>query len=628
MKVAFALAGIASLLVFVVQRCRFLAPYPAGAAMYYANVLAETGVRKLRVRRRELDIGLGAFAAGCLALGGTPPAGIALLAAIALAIEAESIRAELDAVSLGHVLTGPAEGPSGPLPGPTYHPDLVTNISGPLVSRSPRYSLGTLAVGRRIDLTVVVGNHSPVPTQLPVELSCEAPPCLERQGEALLSRARLEPGDVWELRLSFRAKGEAPSGVIRIGVRCGPSREELEVGFESCRPASGLGARSAAVSRYPGGRRSAFAWRGDMDLYDETTFQSVEGLERTLALGARYRVPQTMFLSTRLSLDEAEAGSWARHYGIDRGAARIPAFAAWVREQVDLRHSAPYPTKAGRRFVLELGNHGHLHYGTDTSGSEHNGWKRKARFGAGPYPWVTPGATSFEEQRDNGIEARRLCEDRLGFSPRSWALPDRTNDASTAAALEAAGCEVLSGSDVTAWHNVVVQPPPHHPPGTKSVELSVRHPGDPLTLSHVEMFRFWLHRGHRLGIPVVFMGHQHLHQGRGSACLALTERILRLVLTGFRGDFHVDTVFGVGKYWREVLSGETRSVTVSVTGGDVVVRNCGDLDLKDLPVDVEAEGPARFCVLCDVRAGEFLRLSGKDGAWETVERGALPKESS
>ncbi len=42
-------------------------------------------------------------------------------------------------------------------------------------------------------------------------------------------------------------------------------------------------------------RRSAFCWRGDMDLYDTLTFQSIEGLEGALKLAARYAFPQTMF---------------------------------------------------------------------------------------------------------------------------------------------------------------------------------------------------------------------------------------------------------------------------------------------------------------------------------------------
>ena len=73
--------------------------------------------------------------------------------------------------------------------------------------------------------------------------------------------------------------------------------------------------------RYPGGRRCAFAWRGDMDLYDTLTRQSIEGLEVTLGLAARYAFPQTMCLSTRLAFDEAAAQAWAAHDGRDHGAA-------------------------------------------------------------------------------------------------------------------------------------------------------------------------------------------------------------------------------------------------------------------------------------------------------------------
>ena len=73
---------------------------------------------------------------------------------------------------------------------------------------------------------------------------------------------------------------------------------------------------------YPRDDLSGCRKRVSMDLYDESTLQSIEGLEVTLGLAARYRMPQTMYLSSRLSLDEAAARQWGEHYGANRGAAR------------------------------------------------------------------------------------------------------------------------------------------------------------------------------------------------------------------------------------------------------------------------------------------------------------------
>ena len=172
--------------------------------------------------------------------------------------------------------------------------------------------------------------------------------------------------------------------------------------------------------------------------------------------------------------------------------------------------------------------------------------------------------------------------------------------------MEAAGCEVLSGSDITAKDNVLRQPPPHHPQGSTAVELTIRHPGDPRHLAHAAMFRFWLHRAHRLGIPAVFMCHQHMHLFRGWACVRLTEHILRCALSDFNGDLHVNTVFGIGKYWRETLSPETRRVRVSCQAGQVRVQNGSDLDLKDVPIDITTHSGQRYTVLVDLEAGKEL----------------------
>ena len=391
-------------------------------------------------------------------------------------------------------------------------------------------------------------------------------------------------------------------------VEWGHFRQELEIHFDGCRLVADATIASAEISRYPGGCRSAFAWRGDMDLYDESTLQSIEGLEVTLSLAARYRMPQTMYLSTRLSLDEASARQWGEHYGADRGAARIPEFIQWMRANVELRHDCSYPFAAQKRFLLELGNHGHLHFGTDTAGAAENGWKPKARMGAGVYPWLGSDRSSFGEQRDNAIETRRLFEKHFKYSPKSWAMPNRTNDRFTAAAMEAAGCEVLSDSNVRTQHNVLLQPPPHHPHDTTAVELTKRYPGDPQHIYHVAMNLFWIHRAQRKGIPVVFMCHQHLRQFDGYACARFTEYTLRYALEKFHGDLHINTVFGIGKYWREVLSPKTHRIRVAVENNSIRIRNESDFSLVEAPLEVKLADGRRFTVLVNVAAGGEIRV--------------------
>jgi hypothetical protein len=620
MDVVFLVAGAGCLAPVVGARMLWLAPYRAGWVPYLSNIFTTTLLKKLRLRRPVSEMLLVLASLALLALGG---AGVAWLLAVAVAVailEASCRQTERRILVHPYTIPGarssdPAGGPSPregapAVPGPTAYPDLTLNLVGPFVRRMPVYDLGSLPPGSRLELTLVVGNHTFVPTQTPIRIEVTAG--AELEGEALeeTTLPRLGPGGVHEWRGCWRVRGTAGIGRLDLDVSWGPVRRRLTVRFQAVAGDPGATIRSAEIRRYPGGCRSAFAWRGDMDLYDEATLQSIEGLEAVFGLAARYRMPQTLYLSTRLSLDEAAARDFGEHYGIDRGAGRIPDFVEWMNRNVELRASCAYPYSSSRRFVAELGNHGHLHFGTDTAAARENGWRRRSRMGAGRYPWLSEETGSFAEQRDNALEASRLCEERFGFRPKSWAMPDRTNDESTARAMEAAGCEVLSDSDVRTVHNVLLQPAPHHPPGTRAVELTKRFPGDPLDVFDVAMNVFWFHRAHRLGIPVVFMCHQHLRRYESEGCPRFTEYLLRYVLERFHGDLHVDTVFGIGKYWREVLSPQTRSVTVRWEGREIVVVNGSDEGFADLPVDIELSDGRRRTSLVSVPAGGEARLDG------------------
>lgn len=609
--------GIVLLLPVVAARLLFLAPTPLGWINYGANLVCEIFFKKFGWRRTYAEMVMVASSCLCLWVSGAPSVVLASVLALVLSLEVYVRRTErhllttaythLDRVGV-HPDPGVSRGLANGYPGPSTHPDLTLNLIAPFVERVPVYHLGTLLVGREFEVRLLVGNHTLVPTQTAIRVRVAAPVNLVRSGRAEELVPRLGPGQVHELSHRWRVERPGGPGSIRFEIEWGHLTRSLEVRFHGCVPKEGLAVAEVGITRYPGACRSAFTWRGDMDLYDESTVQSIEGLEVAFGLGARYRMPQTMYLSTRLSIDGASARSWAAHYGCDRGAGRIPLFIEWMRDHVDWRHQASYPFQTAKRFVVELGNHGHLHFGTDTSGAPENGWKPGVRMGAGVYPWLGPDQSSFGEQRDNALEARRLAETLLGFTPRSWAMPDRTNDRHTAAAMEAAGCEVLSGSDTRPRENVLLLPPPHYSRTTAAVELTNRYPGDPQHVFHVAMVTFWMHRAHRCGVPMVFMCHQHMRQFAGHACARFTEHLLRYALTRFQGDLHVNTVFGIGKYWREVLGDRTRQVNAQRIQGGVVVENRSDVGFRDVPVDFTTLDGRRFTELVDLPAGGQVRV--------------------
>jgi hypothetical protein len=607
--------GVAVLAPLVGARLLFLVRWRAGWVTYLCCVAGETIQKRTGLSRNRVELAQAVAGLGLLGLAGLGAQGLASIAAVLACLEV-SIRV-WDGRILREVFARPVRPPArNRRPGDTFtcldpsvDPDLTVTIAGPFVERTPHLQLGHLWVGREVEFHLSVANHTRISTQTPIELRVEDDGglAIEPAREALLPRLR--PGEVGGWRLRARPAAPGGPGTLRLRLLWGDRIQEVQVHHLGAgdRPTGGL--RDARISRYAGGCRAAFAWRGDMDLYDEVTLQSVEGLEETLALAARYRMPQTLYLSTRLSLDAAEAGAYAERFGVDRGAERIPDFVRWIGENVELRHVSPYPFESEKRFLLELGNHGHLHFGTDAAAAPANGWRLRTKLGGGRYPWLGQDTGSFAEQRDNALEAARQCQEAFGFVPRSWAMPDRTRDSETPRAMEAAGCEVLSDSDVRTIHNVLLQPPPHHPAGTRAVELTKRYPGDPLDVYHVAMNVFWFHRAHRLGIPVVFMCHQHLRAYESRSCAVYTEYLLRYVLERFNGDLHVNTVFGIGKYWREVLSPETRTVTVRVNGDEVIVTNGSDQDFDAVPVDLVTADGRHFTRLVSLAAGAEVRLN-------------------
>ena len=619
MKIAFLVVGVLFLVPALGSRCLFLVRGRLGWLTYLCCLVNETAQKRLSIARAAADWVQVAAGLGCFALAGLPPS--ALLGVLVLVLGADVLVRAWDEqilrsayVEAGKADTAPslsrgADSERFEYLDPSVDADLTVTLRGPFVERWPVYRLRTLFTGQDLLLRAIVANHTQVALQTPVRTTVDPGGGFELGCDREQVLPRLRSGEVGEWIVRLRPVQVRGPGRLRLVLRWGQREVTLEVRYDGVEESSRHEVTRATVSRYPGGCRSAFAWRGDMDLYDEVTLQSIEGLKEAFGLAARYRMPQTLFLSTRLSLDEEAARKYAEWFGVDRGANRIPAFVAWLRENVEWRHSSPYPYLSSKPYVVELGNHGHLHFGTDAAAAEENGWKRKARMGAGRYQWLGAESGSFAEQRDNARRAADECQRFLGVRPRSWAMPDRTRDEHTASAMEAVGCEVLSDSDVRTRENVVFQPPPHHPPGTRTVELTKRYPGDPLDVFHVAMNCFWFHRAHRLGIPVVFMCHQHLRLYESRACAPYTEYLLRYVLHEFNGDLFIDTVFGVGKYWREVLSDSTRSVTVRLEGNDVVVENGSDQAFDEIPVDLETRGGARFTKLVAVPAGGSVRTS-------------------
>ncbi len=612
------IVGAGLLLTLTLGRCLGLAPYRIGIVMYLANVLLETAEKRTPLSRWTLEAAILVVALLCLGIGSGSLELAALIAVGYLLLVLENVTRERRLINnvygtqetRGLRGTSPSESADNArrFPAPGLHPQLSVNLDGPFVSRMPTYELGILPVGRPISLSVLIGNHSRTPSQSEIDVTLDVPTGWRVEGELKQELEPLEVGRVENVQWTIWPTASLASQEIVVCVRSSRFKSQLVVRADGCRQIRVNDVAAIEIKRYPEARRATFTWRGDFDLHDTASFQTAGGLETAFGLSMRYAMPQTMYLSTRLSLDQQSADEWARHYHVSRGSRQVPEFVQWLRDNVEWVYDAAYPVRSEKRYVVELGNHGHLHYDTDASGAEGNHWKAGAKPGEGKYPWQGDDLSSFADQRDNITEAARWCRDLLGFEPKSWAKPGRGNDQFSPAAVEAAGCLVATGSDIRPRDNVLKQPPPHHPMGTSIVEITARYPSDPQHIQHAAMLQYWIHRGHRLGIPVVILVHQHMRQFDGVVCERITESLLNSTLNGFHGDFYFNTVFAVGCYWRDVISSHSKVVQIEMSGDSIQIINGGPRPWKAVPVDIRLHDGTRMTRLVDLAPESKITL--------------------
>lgn len=593
------LLGMAAM--FLLSKCFFLAPVRAGWLMLLANAAYETLEIKLHLRRAWLDcLLLVAVTAGAGWIwGGVAAAGAALLLGLAWA---GALLVELRWRADAPARQSAAFRGRVPLPVPR----LIVTLRGPVLARSRKiYALGDWPEGLAQSFECLVLNPGTVRPQLPLRIEVETV-CsdLEVRCEGPAESSCPEPGQVVTTAFTLKALRPGPGGDVRLRVTHGDWiwERRLCVASIPARGTSRIG--SAAIRRWKYGARAGFVWRGDQDLYDPATFQSAEGLRLALGLAARFRMPTSVMLSSRLSLYPEEHAAFCRQFGWNRHSEEIPAFIRFLREEVDAAPEQEFPVRSPRAFAAEIGNHGHLHWSTHAAADPGNGWKSHARIGAGRYPWLREyPCDSFAEQRDNIAACSRAFEDILGFRPASYTPPGDMFDRATARAVEAAGIEVGNETDATKWQKLFVFPPEHHPEGCERlVELTRMLPRDPVNAPQIAMLKYWLGFARRRGRALVFLAHHHLLLYQGNAGYGLTAELLRHVLADTEGDVYAATLTAMGRYWRDVLSTRTRAVAVMITGNRVEVRNTGDRALAGLPLEIEFADGRRCLRLVDVPA--------------------------
>lgn len=485
-------------------------------------------------------------------------------------------------------------------------PNLVSIIEGPILERKRHLIVGSWPLEHQAEFTLFVLNPSKIRPQfsLRVELHSESS-CIDLMSETCMEISCPEPGGLFKYSFSVKAISLTDSAShVHITITHADLiiRQELVISSVFSKKHSLI--KSAEISRWKGGARSAFSWRGDQDLYDPATFQSVEGLRSSLALSHRFRIPSTLYLSARLSLVEEEHRAFCEHFAWNRHPEEINEFISFLKNEVSIQQDLEFPMETEKPLGMELGNHSYLHHGTHTAADQANQWTGRVWVGAGRYHWLsTDSPDSFTEQRDNAEKGKQVIREILGVETSSWASPGRVFDSETARAVEAAGVEIGSDTDASTFTSVMKMVFPHCPSGcTAFVELTKKYPGDPDDAYKSSMLKYWLHAMQRKKTAFIYMAHHHLLQYQGEACYRITEEFFDHLLRYGNGDFYLGTMTALGRYWRDVLNPTTKCIQIERRDAMIIVRNNGTKKQSRLPLEIKLQDGRIFLNLVDVEA--------------------------
>ena len=592
-------------LVFLLSKCFFLARYPIGWLMWISSLFYDLVWKRTHAERGVTDGVM--FILLAIGWAFVCPWAAALLVTLMGLAWGWTLLIDLRWRGGEMARQDPRYRGKVPLPLPRF----ILNVRGPVLERGKVCRLGVWPLGHEAAFEAITLNPSCVKPQFPMKLEILG----DRGGLEILDlvtaeRAAPDPEEM--VRIPFRLRAARVAGPCELTIRltCGGYSTSECLRLDAVCPTAEAQPRAATVTRWKGGARSAFGWRGDQDLYDPATLQDAAGLRMALGLARRFWLPCTLYLSARLSLVPEEHRKFCEHFGWNRRTEEIPDFIRFLREDVHIQAEMEWPFRSERLYFMEVGNHMFHHYGTHASAAEGNDWKRSS-IGDGKYEWELDGKTDdFSEQRSNAAKCNEVFKNVLDLVPMSFAVPGRDYSGNTAAAVEAAGIRVGSDSDASQWHNVMELPRPHHPKGVRQlVDVTKKYPGDCDNAYRIVMLQYWMHRAQREGSHFLYMAHQHMLRYFNNACYHLSEEMFRYVLGDCHGDFWVGTVSAIAMYWEKVLCPEHREVAASVQDGVVTVRNTGSSHLDQVPVEVTFASGRSYMALVDLPPGQTVTVS-------------------
>lgn len=589
---------------FIASKCWFLADYRSGWIMLLSNAVIESVERFARIGRTAQDVVLIVLISLGFAAVNPWSGMVAALVCSFIMIAAQCVemrwRAEVSAQQYSLL-------PRVPLP----IPKLCVVVRGPVLMRSKsEYSLGAWPEGLSQEYEVIITNPSTVRPQLPLHIEITGDyPNFTTKVLGDLEKTCPEPGEVAIVRFRIAALTPGPGGSVNLSVSHGDWTWRRLMKLEKVTKPGGE-ITKCEVTRWKYGTGGAFNWRGDHDLHDPSTFQSPEGLRTVLGMAARYRMPSSVMLSARLSLDQPAHEEFCKHHGWDRRSSEIPSFISFLQNEVNTALEQEFPTESGLPYSAEIGNHCYLHYGTHAAADPGNDWMSHAKMGDGRYDWMSSyPSDSRTEQRDNIIRGSQVLEKILGFKPASYTIPSDVYDEFTSRAVEDAGIEVGTDTDTNKMQKLLLFPKQHHPNGCAHLaELTRVLPKDPVNAAQIAMLKYWVQFARRSGRAMVFLAHHHLLLYQGNVCYNLTSELIRYVTSDTEGDVWCGTLTAIGRYWRDVLSLKTRKLQIHADVNRVIIQNVSSRELTGIPLEIEDSNGSRFLRIIDVPAAEQISV--------------------
>ncbi len=515
---------------------------------------------------------------------------------------------------------------------PPQNAAIVLNIRAPLVSVARRSvpCVGDREVGEPFAVALIVQNIGRSSAR-GVTVRVEAQPDLCTARPDHVEGFDLEPGEVRSFQFSIIpvAKTAKPHK-IRFAVGHGSDRVSRILLVSSQFDAREHPPVGCEVRKWRHGLLCAACWRGDIDGFDNLSNQAT--LQPALDIAGLLRVPPTLFISGRLSLDFDEWSAWINEFPDKmEGDVSYERFNSWLLflRSIKAENDLEYPLLGCGWPCAQIGNHMYYHYwspyGYDAS--RDTGWESNVEPGRFMHSWEksrAAGRDILAELTDNvQINATKLKE-FFGVQVTTWSAPGNRPHSLYPKALSQAGVLGASesvqrrarvGRSWAPYRPDLGECMPYHPAGSAVVETGAHtRRFDPFTVTHLVCLKKAVRRALSKRSQVTYLWHPHMRLYSpffgGASSVSHFQEFLRFLVQDMGSTCWLTTHHNIVKYWESVLCPQHKAIHVTMDGRCIRIENTSSEMISGVPFDVTYRGGKRSCFVIDMSPFSCRVLGG------------------